>query len=142
MAARDDRLEMLGRVPLFEGLSKGELRAVLRSSQEVDHPAGKEVVREGTEGTGFHLILAGDATVIQGGRRKRSLGPGDYFGDIALIDRGPRTATVRADTDMHTLSIAAWHFKPLLHEHPKMAFKLLIELCRRLRAAESATPVS
>lgn len=142
MAARSDQMEMLARVPLFEGLAKKELQAIMRSAGEVDHRAGKEIVREGAEGTGFHMILSGQATVIQGGRRKRTIGPGDYFGDIALIDRGPRSATVRADTDMHTLSITAWNFKPLLHEHPAIAFKLLVELCRRLRAAENATPVS
>jgi CRP-like cAMP-binding protein len=142
MAQADKHLEMLARVKLFDGLSKKELHEVLRLAGEVPHPAGKDIVVEGAEGTGFHLILSGEASVIQRGRRKHKLGPGDFFGDIALIDRGPRSATVRAETPVNTLSIAAWDFRPLLLEHPAMAYKILLELCRRLRAAETPPPIS
>jgi len=137
MASRDDLLALLSRVPLFEGLSKKELEAVLRSSSEVEHDAGHNIVTEGGGAAGFHLMLAGEATVLQGGREKRTLGAGDFFGEIALIDGGPRSATVRADTRVRTLSITAWDFKPLLSEHPDMAHKVMVELCRRIRAAEA-----
>jgi CRP/FNR family transcriptional regulator, cyclic AMP receptor protein len=137
MASRDDLLALLSRVPLFEGLSKKELEAVLRSSSEVEHEAGHNIVTEGGGAAGFHLLLAGEATVLQGGREKRTLAAGDFFGEIALIDGGPRSATVRADTRVRTLSITAWDFKPLLGEHPDMAHKVMVELCRRIRSAEA-----
>jgi CRP/FNR family transcriptional regulator, cyclic AMP receptor protein len=137
MADRRALFETLGRVPLFSGLSRKELGAVLRFCEELDHPAGREVVREGYGSAIFHLILSGSATVVQGGRALRKLGPGDSFGDIALIDGGPRSAAVRADSALHTLSVATWNFKPLLLAHPTIAYKLLLELCRRLREAEA-----
>jgi CRP/FNR family transcriptional regulator, cyclic AMP receptor protein len=137
MANRDDLLSLLGRVPLFEGLSRKELEAILRSSSEVEHEAGHNIVTEGGGAAGFHLMLAGEATVLQGGREKRTLGAGDFFGEIALIDGGPRSATVRADTRVRTLSVTAWDFKPLLAEHPEMAHKVMVELCRRIRSAEA-----
>ena len=141
MPDRRALIEVLGRSQLFQGLSKKELERVLRSADEVDHSVGTEVTQEGKGGVGFHLILSGSATVEQRGRTVRKLGPGDSFGDIALIDGGPRTATVRADTPLHTLSIVAWDFKPLLLEHPTIAHKLLLELCRRLREAEARPTV-
>jgi CRP-like cAMP-binding protein len=136
MASRDDLLELLARVPLFEGLSKKELEAVVRSSSEVEHEAGHAIVTEGGGAAGFHLMLAGEATVSQDGREIRRLAAGDFFGEIALIDGGPRSATVTAVTRVRTLSITAWDFKPLLGEHPEMAHKVMVVLCRRLRAAE------
>lgn len=141
MTDRKTLVEMLGRVALFEGLSKKELEAVLRSSTEVDHAAGKAVVKEGHDGVGFHLILSGAATVTQRGRKLRTIGVGDSFGDIALIDGGPRSATVTADTPLHTLSVTSWDFRPLLLEHPPMALKLLLQLCGRLRDAEKRPPL-
>lgn len=141
MADQRTLIEMLGRVQLFQGLSRKDLIAVLRTAGEVDHAAGREVLREGAEGVGFHLILSGTATVMQRGRTLRTLGPGDSFGDIAVIDGGPRSATVRADEPLRTLSLTAWHFKAVLVEHPTIAYKLLLELCRRLRDAEKRPPI-
>ena len=137
MASTTDLTELLARVPLFEGVSKKELQAVLRSASEVEHEPGHNIVTEGGGAAGFHLILAGEATVLQHDAEKRRLGAGDFFGEIALIDGGPRSATVRADTRVRTLSITAWDFKPLLTEHPDMAYQVMVELCRRIRAAEA-----
>ena len=133
--------DMLGRTQLFQGLSRKELETVAMTSREVDHAAGQDVVHEDAEAVGFHLIISGSATVIQGGRKLRTLGPGDTFGEIALIDGGRRSASVHADTALHTLSIMTWHFTPLLLEHPTIAHKLLLELCRRLREAEARPPI-
>jgi CRP/FNR family transcriptional regulator, cyclic AMP receptor protein len=141
MRGRRQHREMLGQVPLFQGLSQTELGIVMSTTQEVRFEPGEEIVREGDLGAGFHLILEGTATVLRGKRKVRTLGPGDSFGDIALIDGGHRTATVRADSALHTLSVASWHFKPLLLEHPQIAFKLLVQLCRRLREAESRAAI-
>ena len=143
MADQKATLDLLARVPMFQGLSRKELEQVSRASGEVRHAQGKEVTREGAEGIGFHLILEGEAVVEQGGRTLRTMGPGDSFGDIALIDGGKRTATVRATTPLRTLSIAAWDFKPVLVGNAEIAYKLLLQLCARLREAEArgAAPV-
>lgn len=141
MTDRRTLVDMLGATPLFSGLSRKELETILTTAREVDHPAGRAVVAEGSEGVGFHLILAGSATVTQRDRRLRTLGPGDSFGDIALIDGGARSATVTADTPLRTLSLASWEFKPLLETNAQIAYKLLVELCRRLREAEERVPV-
>jgi len=141
MATSQTHVELLGKVPLFQGLSEDELEVLLRSTSETDFQAGTDVVREGDKGAGFHLILSGTATVTKGGQTLRSLGPGESFGDIALIDDGHRTATVHADAPLHTLSITTWNFKPVLLEHPQIAYKLLVELCRRLREAEARAAI-
>ena len=72
------------------------------------------------------------------GKRRRPLGPGDYFGEISLIDRGPRSATVEADTDVRTFAIASWDFMPLAMESPTMSKKMLLEMCRRIRSLEES----
>ncbi|HET9050519.1 MAG TPA: cyclic nucleotide-binding domain-containing protein [Candidatus Dormibacteraeota bacterium] len=136
--ARDDFLDMLRRVPLFEGLSVKELRAVLKCADEITHRAGSAIVREGGGGAGFHLIVDGEAEVLKDGRVRRRLGAGECFGEIALIDGGPRSATVQALTDVRTLSMSAWDFKPVLLDNPAIARKLLLVLCERIRASERA----
>ena len=141
MTDRRTLVDMLGATPLFAGLSRKELEIILTTAREVDHPAGGVVVAEGSEGVGFHLILSGSATVTKGDRILRTLGPGDSFGDIALIDGGRRSATVSADTALRTLSLASWEFRPILEKNAQITYKLLVEMCRRLREAEAAVPV-
>jgi CRP-like cAMP-binding protein len=131
----DDRLEQLRSVPLFAGLKDRELKDVLGRTREVDHTGG-EIVEEGTKGIGFHLILEGTATVLQHGEVRRTLGPGDYFGEISLIDGKPRSASIRPEGPVRTLSLAAWNFEPLLEKHPKLAHELLLGLCAHVREAE------
>jgi CRP/FNR family transcriptional regulator, cyclic AMP receptor protein len=133
-------VDMLKTARLFEGLSKKDIAEVARCSKEIEHAAGAEVVREGSKGVGFHLILAGRVRVSRNGRKLRELGPGDTFGDISLIDGGPRTASVFAVTPLRLLSMMSWEFKPLLIEHPEMAYKLLLRVCGMLREAESRPP--
>jgi CRP-like cAMP-binding protein len=140
-AVRDDHLQALSRVPIFREFTRPELEHVLNASSESKFSAGAEIVREGATGTGFHLILSGTATVSQGGHTLRTLGPGDSFGDIALIDGGRRTATVTADEPVVTLALVQWEFKPLLLENAHLSYKLLVELCRRLRDAEARVPI-
>lgn len=135
--ASAELMDRLRAVPLFEGLSDRELKDVLARTREVEHAAGDEIMEEGRGGVGFHLILDGEATVVLRGGGTRTLAPGDYFGEISLIDGKPRSATVRADAPVRTLSLAAWNFEPLLDEHPTMARKLLLGLCGHIRAAEA-----
>ncbi|HVC42949.1 MAG TPA: cyclic nucleotide-binding domain-containing protein [Candidatus Saccharimonadales bacterium] len=133
-------VEKLKATRLFEGLSKKEIREVARVSREIEHAAGEKVVEEGAPGVGFHLILAGRARVTRNGRTLRELGPGDSFGDISLIDDGPRSASVIAEQPLRLLSILSWEFKPLLLEHPKLTYKLLLRVCALLRDAEARPP--
>jgi CRP-like cAMP-binding protein len=141
VAKRNAQVDMLGAVDLFADLSRKEVGLVLQFTRELDFPAGKVVVREGDEGGRFFLIVSGTAVVTRRGRRIRTLGPGDSFGDIALLDGGPRSATVEAETPLSTLSLAVWHFRGALRENPSIALKLLLTLCRRLRDAETKLPI-
>jgi CRP/FNR family cyclic AMP-dependent transcriptional regulator len=134
--AQDQRLERLRAVPLFAGLKDKELKDILGATRELDHPPG-EILEEGSGGVGFHLILDGTATVLQGGQVRRTLGPGDYFGEISLIDGKPRSATIRADGTLRTLSLTAWTFQPLLEKHPALNHELLLGLCAHVREAEA-----
>lgn len=129
-------LDVLRRVPLFEGLSKPQLRYVLRETKEEPFSPGQTIVREGTSGGRFYLILEGRAKVIINNRSRRTLGPGDFFGELSLIDREPRSATVQAETHIRALSIASWNFLALLQEHWSMGHKVMVELSKRIRALD------
>jgi CRP-like cAMP-binding protein len=134
--ANNDMLQRLRSVPLFEGMSDKELTEVLTQTRVVEHDGG-EIIEAGRGGAGFHLILDGTVTVLLGGGVRRALGPGDYFGEISLIDGKPRSATVRPDGKVRTLSLPAWSFAPLLESHPTMARAMLLGLCKQLRSAEA-----
>lgn len=140
MAGSDDgaRLEALARVPLFADLDKRELEMVDRASKEIHRPDGTDIVREGEDGIGFHLILSGTAQVTRSGEVVRELGPGDYFGEIALIDGGKRSATVTATSDLTLASLSHWEFMPLVRENPEVAVKLLVGLAAMFRQAIEA----
>lgn len=126
---------MLAGVKLFESLSQRELKHVLDVTKELSFPAGKDVVVAGEVGGRFYLILDGQARVKVGGRTRQILGAGDHFGEISLIDKGPRMATVTAETPLRALTIAPFNFTPLL-EQPAIARKLLVEMCNRFRALD------
>jgi len=137
---RADRklVEQLKTVPLFSGCSTRELASLGRFLREVDFPAGRMIVQEGRTGTGLHVIIEGETKVVVGDRTRRRLGPGAFFGEISLLDRGPRTATVVAETPVRTLTLSAWNFRAALKEHPSMAVKMLEELASRVRSAGSS----
>lgn len=134
---RADRqlVEQLKTVPLFSGCSARELTSLAQFLREVNFPAGREIVQEGRTGTGLHVIIEGQTKVVVGNRTRRRLGPGAFFGEISLLDRGPRTATVVAETPVRTVSLSSWNFRAALKEHPSMAVKMLEELASRLRTA-------
>lgn len=123
-------------VPLFEGLSRRDLERVAASGKLMEFPAGRHIAEQDEDGLGFHLILEGEAEVLVDGNRKATLGPGDYFGEMSLLDGLPRSATVAATTEIRTLSIVSWVFLPLVERYPSILRKLIAKLSLRLRAAE------
>jgi CRP/FNR family transcriptional regulator, cyclic AMP receptor protein len=139
MAADPEIVDALGRTDLFAGLGKKHLTSIATQARLVHHQQGKDITEQGGGAAGFHLIKDGTASVLVGGNARPSLGPGDYFGEISMIDGQPRSATVHADTEMTTISIPSWSFHPILEEEPEVAKVLLKVLCARLRAAESRT---
>lgn len=136
--AKKQAIDMLKSVPLFEGLSKRELDSVYNAGKQVEFEAGHDIVEEGHTGIGFHLILDGEVDVLVSGRKRAALGRGDYFGEMSLLDGGPRSATCRTKTEVQTLSLTPWAFLSLVERNPSIARKLLVELSRRLRALEKS----
>ncbi|MGH2634588.1 MAG: cyclic nucleotide-binding domain-containing protein [Actinomycetota bacterium] len=130
----------LAKVPIFSGCSKRELAIIGRAAKEVSHREGTVVAREGERGIGLFLILDGECSVTIGGKTKARLGPGDFFGEVALLDGGPRTATVTALTPLRLVGITGWVFRGLLMEHPSIALKTLEAVAGRLRSV-SKEPV-
>jgi CRP-like cAMP-binding protein len=92
---------------------------------------------EGATGTGFFIVVEGNATVSVSGEQRATLGPGDSFGEIALIDEGTRSATITAATDLRCYGLTAWEFRPFVEEHPQVAWPLLKQMARRLREAQA-----
>ena len=126
----------LAQVPLFAGVREKDLKRLGKRMTERAFNEGDEITKEGESGIGFFVIENGNATVSVGGKIVRTLGPGDHFGEIALIDSGPRSATVVAGTDLRCRGMSAWEFKPFVEEHPEVAWALLETLVGRLREAE------
>jgi CRP/FNR family cyclic AMP-dependent transcriptional regulator len=130
--------ETLGRVPLFSRVKDKDLKKLGKRMSERSFSEGDTITTQGETGLGFFVIEDGDATVSRNGEIVRNLGPGDFFGEIALIDSGPRSATVVASTDLRCRGMTAWEFKPFIEEHPDVAWGLLEMLVGRLREAESS----
>ena len=137
MARPDPFVEHLAAVPLFSALSKKDLQTVAKQAEAMKAPAGKAIVTEGAAGADFFVILSGDARVERHGRTVSRLGPGAFFGDLALLDRAPRNATVVAQTPMELLVLGQREFAALIDEVPGFAHKLLAGLARRLREADA-----
>lgn len=123
-------------VPIFSSCTHKELKGVATSGKEVSFEAGRVICKEGETGVGLHIILEGEVKVLVGGRTRRRLGPGAFFGEIALLDGGPRSASVVAETPVRTFAITSWNFRSVLKEHPSMPVKMLEEVCKRLRENE------
>lgn len=131
--AETDVIAKLAKVPMFSGCSKRELAVIARAAKEVSHRQDTVIAREGERGIGLFLILEGECRVSIGGKTKAKLGPGDFFGEVALLDGGPRTATVTALTPVRLIGITGWVFRGLLMEHPSIALKTLEGVAGRLR---------
>jgi CRP-like cAMP-binding protein len=138
MPSKADIQNMLSDVSLFSGCSKKELAEIASAGKVVDHTEGDVLAREGQSGLGFFLITDGSADVTIGGSKKASLGKGDFFGEVSLLDEGPRSATVTATATPTTLlGLTAWAFKDLIERHPSIALKMLETVAGRVRTASA-----
>ncbi|HEY3023522.1 MAG TPA: cyclic nucleotide-binding domain-containing protein [Actinomycetota bacterium] len=137
MPKRRPAVELIGRVPLFDGLSGAHLGRVAALTEEITYNAGRVIVKKDTPGRAFYVIVDGNARVVKGkivtARREADLGPGDFFGELALLDGERRTATVVAATPLTTVRIERAAFRRLLREEPELALKLLEGMARRTR---------
>jgi CRP-like cAMP-binding protein len=129
--------EVLARLPLFSMLPAREVGKLAREVHERRFPAGAVLSEQQEGGVAFTVIVDGQATVSVNGKPVRTLRPGDFFGEMALIDRDARSATVTADTDVDCLMLTQWVFRPFAMEHPETAWALLELMVRRVRDAEA-----
>lgn len=138
--ATKDVVTRLGQVPILAGCSKRELQTIARAVRELEHEAGSVIAREGEPGAGLFVIDQGEADVTIGGRKVNHLKAGDFFGEMALLDGGPRTASVTATTPVKLFALTEWVYRGLLAEHPSIAIRTLEAMAARLRnATVSAT---
>ncbi len=133
----DPSVELLQKIPLFADLEPKELEQLGGSFKERTFQAGDTVASEGESGAGFFVIESGEAVVKVGAEEVRRLGPGDYFGDIALIDMGARTASIKAETTLDCYGLTFWDFRPLVESDARIAWPLLQAMAKRLREAEA-----
>jgi CRP/FNR family cyclic AMP-dependent transcriptional regulator len=127
---------LLKRVPLFADLDERDLNDIAGSMKQRTFAAGHVLAEEGQSGVGFFVIEDGEARVSVGGQEVGRLGPGDYFGEIALVAETPRTATVTAETEVRAHGLTSWEFRPLVETNAQIAWKLLEALAKKLRDAE------
>jgi CRP-like cAMP-binding protein len=132
----DMRTEALRRSPLFSELGRRELGRVAAAMSERTFPAGTAIATEGEVGVGFFIIEEGQASVVVGGDEVRKMGPGDHFGEIALVVETPRTATVTAETDLRCYGMTSWEFRKLVETNAAVSWKVLVSMAHRLLKLE------
>ena len=132
MLRRNEKVELIKRVPLFSNCSKRELDQIAHIADEIDLREGKEMTREGSRGREFFVLLEGNADVTKNGRRVNQLTAGDFFGEIALVSDSPRTATVTATSPVRALVVTDRAFRRLLDGSPEIQRKVLMALAERL----------
>ena len=137
---KDAKLRLLSNISLFSACGKRDLSRIASLADELEVPAGKVLTRQGEPGWECFVVAEGRAKATMRGRRKASLGPGSFFGEMALLDQGPRSATVTAETDMHLLVLDSRSFSTLLEDVPSVTRKVMRGMAERLREAEPGTP--
>ena len=139
MLGKDAKIKLLQRVPLFAGCSKSELKELAMTAEEIDLREGRVLTKEGSPGREFFVLVEGTARVTRKGRKVADLGPGDWFGEIALITDAPRTATVTATSPVDVLVITDRRFRRVVETMPSIAIKVLASVGERLaRDAKSS----
>ena len=129
-------VDVLKRVRLFADLDPNEIEQIALLFKERSFPPGETIIKEGSGGAAFYVIETGEVTVTIGGEPRATLGPGDYFGEIALIDEGARIASIVANTNLHVYGLTLWEFRPLVEQNGVIGWKLLQTLAKELRDAE------
>jgi CRP-like cAMP-binding protein len=133
---RDEKVRHLERVPIFEDCSMKQLRAIADISKIVEVPERTVLCRAGESGDEFFIIIDGTALVTVSAQRRVRIRPGEFFGEMSLLDGEPRSATVKAETDLRLLVIERMHFWSLLHQVPELTERMLVTLSRRIRQRE------
>ena len=128
-------VDLLQRVPIFSDLDRKELGRIAASMKERTFGSGDTVTSEGQTGVGFFVIESGQAKVTVGGEDRRRLGPGDYFGEVALLNESARTATITAESDLKCYGLTSWEFRPLVETQPSIAWKLLQAMSKTYQTA-------
>ena len=136
LAMADPPIDLVKQVPLFSDLNERELKQVAASMKERTFRTGDHITEEGKGGVGFFVIADGTAKVSIGGQDVRTIGRGDYFGEIGLIADIDRTATITADGDLQCFGMTSWDFRPLVENNASIAWKLLQAMAQRLKQAE------
>ena len=139
MAVADRKLEALSRVPLFSRCSPKELQFIAREGDEVDVPAGKTLIRQGKPGDTFYIQLEGQSQVEIDGRKRRVMKPGDFFGEISMIDRGLATATVTTLTSARLFVMSHAQFRDAIKTNEQLMMRVLMAMGERLRGDLAAT---
>lgn len=129
-------VDLLARVPLFKDLPRKTLQRLERIAVSRAFKKGEDIVKEGDRGAGFFLITSGKVEILKGGSQLNTLGPGDFFGEMALLDNHPRVATVRALEDTACIAMSRWDFVAELRSNPDIALEMLEVLSGRLRQLE------
>jgi putative ABC transport system ATP-binding protein len=137
LAMADPPIDLVKQVPLFSDLNERELKQVAGSMKERTFHAGDHITEEGKGGVGFFVIADGTAKVSIGGQDVRTIGRGDYFGEIGLIADIDRTATITADGDLRCFGMTSWDFRPLVENNASIAWKMLQIMAQRLREAQA-----
>ncbi|HEY3165266.1 MAG TPA: cyclic nucleotide-binding domain-containing protein [Candidatus Limnocylindrales bacterium] len=136
----DQKLELLKRVPLLEGLGRKEIEEVGRLVEEIDVPAGQALMREGETGREFYVLVDGTVAIDRGGARIRTLEAGDFFGEIALLAEGPRTATATTESPATVLVLGHREFHSLMDQFPAIRTCVLEAVARRIRVLDPESP--
>jgi CRP/FNR family transcriptional regulator, cyclic AMP receptor protein len=132
-------VDLIQKVPLFSDLDRKEVEQIARSFKERIFSPGDHITEEGMGGVGFFVIESGTAKIMVGGEERGSYGPGDYFGEIALIDSGTRSATITAESELRCYGLTSWEFRPLVEEYASIAWKLLQAMAKMLRTAQQTS---
>jgi len=131
----DRRAELLAACPLFQGIDEDGLATLAGRAVQVDFPVGHVIARQGEIGTGFFIVISGRVRVVRDGSIVAHLGPGEFFGELSVLDRQPRNAMVAADEPTVCLALASWDFEKVLLEEPALTLAILRGVATRLREA-------
>jgi CRP/FNR family cyclic AMP-dependent transcriptional regulator len=135
----DRRVELLAGCPLFKGIDDEGLAALAERATQVDFPAGHVIARQGEIGTGFFVVIEGQVRVVRDGKPVATLGAGEFFGELSVLDRMPRNAMVAAEVPTTCLALASWDFEAVLLEQPALTLAILWGVARRLREVTEPT---